>query len=350
MHEMKSMGVTIRKRKLPSGSVRLFLDIRHGGNRWYEGLGIILSDDRTLNKNLLLKAKEVRNNRELELLSERHHLPKPNSGSEDFISFFADLTKQKNSTWVTVLLHLKIYCPSGVRFCDLSPRWLEGFKSYLEVRLRPNTAALYFEKIKASLRIAMKQDLLVRNPIDKVEPIKKEKSLRTFLDLHEIEILYNTPSDNPDLRRAFLFACATGLRLSDVKSLRGDNISPDGRIRFRIKKTSTPESLPLSQQALELIGDITYSDKPIFNLPESDGSLWTHIQKWVGKTEIKKHVSFHTSRHTFAVLALDSGIDVFTLKELLGHKDIRHTLVYAKIVDKKKREAINMMPYFHKNQ
>ena len=68
------------------------------------------------------------------------------------------------------------------------------------------------------------------------------------------------------------------------------------------------------------------------------------IRQWVKRTGIDKNISFHCARHTFATLGLTCGIDLYTMSKLLGHRDIASTQIYAKIIDRKKMEAVAMLP------
>ena len=68
------------------------------------------------------------------------------------------------------------------------------------------------------------------------------------------------------------------------------------------------------------------------------------ILRWCMRAGITKHITFHSARHTHAVLLLENGADIYTVSKILGHKEIRTTQVYAKIVDKKKKEAAYLIP------
>ena len=68
------------------------------------------------------------------------------------------------------------------------------------------------------------------------------------------------------------------------------------------------------------------------------------LRAWAREAGIDKHLTFHVSRHTFATLALTHDVDLYTVSKLLGHKDISTTQIYAKIIDKKKQEAVNRLP------
>ena len=81
----------------------------------------------------------------------------------------------------------------------------------------------------------------------------------------------------------------------------------------------------------------------IFDLPTK---TWINLQLkvWMKNTGIEKNLSFHVSRHTFATLALTQGIDIYTVSKLLGHSKIQTTEIYAKIIDQKKKDAMNSLP------
>ena len=81
----------------------------------------------------------------------------------------------------------------------------------------------------------------------------------------------------------------------------------------------------------------------IFNIP-SQSQLGRVLRQWCKDAGIDKRVSFHTARHTFATLALTQGVDLYTVSKLLGHKTIQATQIYAKIVDEKKKAAMEMLP------
>lgn len=67
------------------------------------------------------------------------------------------------------------------------------------------------------------------------------------------------------------------------------------------------------------------------------------LTNWAALAGIKKHVTFHVSRHTFATMALTAGSDIYTISKLLGHSYVKTTQIYAKVVDRKKEEAVDLM-------
>jgi site-specific recombinase XerD len=84
-------------------------------------------------------------------------------------------------------------------------------------------------------------------------------------------------------------------------------------------------------------------DAKVFNLPSRMQILYI-LREWTKAAKIGKNVTFHTSRHTFATLSLTQGVDLYTVSKLLGHRQIKTTQVYAKIVDEKLKAAVERLP------
>ena len=138
-----------------------------------------------------------------------------------------------------------------------------------------------------------------------------------------------------------------GLRISDVKRLQWKDVFIDKgqyRLAVSMKKTKEPIYLPLSSEALKWMperGDKT-PDDTVFDLP-SGNEINRLLKPWAKAAGISKRFSFHTSRHTFATMMLTLGADLYTTSKLLGHADVKMTQVYAKIINKKKDEAVNLV-------
>ena len=105
------------------------------------------------------------------------------------------------------------------------------------------------------------------------------------------------------------------------------------------KKTGGIETLPISQQAVDLLGDRSQV-KPFEGI-FYDTRVRNNIKKWMTAAGITKKITFHSFRHTFATLQLSAGTDIYTVSKLLGHKAVATTQIYAHVMDEKKREAVN---------
>lgn len=239
---------------------------------------------------------------------------------------------------------------------NISESWLmrrmkeEGFREYLlnakqlkhpDKQLAQNSAAGYWSTFRGFLKIAYQEKLLQENVNDYLESIDAVDGRREFLTLEEVRQLAATPCDTPDLKNASLFSRLTGLRISDILALNWSNIvkATNGGwcLRIKTEKTDTEATLPLSQEAYELCG------KPGTGLVFKN--LKRHytqkpLQDWLKDASITKHFTFHCFRHTFATLQVNEGTDIYTVSHLLTHANIGTTQIYADIVDKSKRDAV----------
>ena len=250
--------------------------------------------------------------------------------------------------WRNTLKHLKDYTGGHIRFVAVTDVWLEEFKSYILTKVSQNTARSYFSKVKTALRRAVKDKIIVTNPADLVDQIKEQDIERIFLTFEEVQKLAQTPCRDHEVKRAFLFSCFTGLRISDIRQLQWQNIKKES-IEYRQRKTKGFEYLHLPPMAKQILAErpnpkiLNMQNTNVFNLPRNE-QLGKVLRKWCEKACIRKHVTFHTARHTFATLVLTRGGDLYTVSKLLGHKDIQSTQIYAKIVDEKKKAAMELLP------
>ena len=81
-------------------------------------------------------------------------------------------------------------------------------------------------------------------------------------------------------------------------------------------------------------------------MPSAISVIEQRLAEWAKNAGIEKHVTFHVSRHSYATMMLTIGVDIYTVSKLLGHKNVATTQIYAKIIDQKKIDAVNMMDRF----
>ncbi len=168
-----------------------------------------------------------------------------------------------------------------------------------------------------------------------------------YLAKAELEKIKTQELENPTLklnRDIFVFACYTGLAYADVKALEKNHlqIGVDGQkwIYTRRSKTITPVRILLLQTAEEIIN--RYKDHPKTErnstlLPVYSNQKTNHYLKEIAKkAKVKKKLSFHTARHTFATtVTLANGVPIETVSKLLGHTKITTTQIYARVIDSK---------------
>lgn len=144
-----------------------------------------------------------------------------------------------------------------------------------------------------------------------------------------------------------IFSCLTGLRYSDLEKLRWKEIresKEEIRIVFTQKKTDGLEYLYINENARQLLGERKAPEELVFTGLRYSAQTSNILIKWAVKSGVYKEFTFHSSRHTNAVLLLENGADIYTVSKRLGHKELRTTEIYAKIVDKKQKEAANIIP------
>ncbi|WP_423998903.1 site-specific integrase [Maribacter sp. IgM3_T14_3] len=116
------------------------------------------------------------------------------------------------------------------------------------------------------------------------------------------------------------------------------------RVIFRQKKTDSVEYLYISAQARKLLGSHRSPDEKVFKGLKYGAHFNAQILTWCMRAGITKHITFHSARHTNAVLLLENGADIYTVSKRLGHRELRTTQIYAKIIDTKMKAAANMIP------
>lgn len=375
--------VTLRRRNLRNGNVSLYLDIYIGGKRSYEYLRLYLIPERTRqdreqNKRTLDLALARKTRRLMEVQDGTF-----GSSSKDsdllFLDYMRELGNSKNALatrklWdVTVLCLSEMPRISGLRLVDMKADvilrirdWLLNDavnRTYKAVNdgdssgdekcgapklLSRNTAWLYFSKVKCALNTAYRNGLLDFNDSAKVEGIRKQDPEKSYLTLDELRTLWKCDRVDGRLRDGFVFSCLTGLRFSDVVSVRFDSVEDVNgrkRLRFRQTKTRGQEYLYLSRQAVEIVDkQVDQGDGLIFGSLGNSCTINRKLRRWTKAAGIEKHISFHTGRHTFAVLMLEQGVDIYTVSKLMGHTDVKTTQVYARIVDRRRLDAVDSIP------
>lgn len=321
--------------------------------------------DKLHNSETIKLAEQIRQKRENlinkpEIYSgyEKEQLKIRERGEFNFVEYFrmmADKRKASNhDNWVSAYKYLEAFTKGNLKFADLNEKFCTDFKEYLlttksnkssKTTLSRNSAVSYFNKVKAALKQAFKDGYLPFDLNAKIEPIKQEETRRNHLTLDELQRLYKTECQNPLLKRAALFSALTGMRFSDIQKLTWREVlfsKENGySIEFTQQKTNGVEYLPISKQAYQLLGESQKTTDKVFEDLKYSAYHNKHLYQWIGAAGITKDITFHCFRHTYATLQLSEGTDIYTLSKMLGHRELKTTQIYAKVIDQKKREAAN---------
>jgi len=345
------MSVVVREKRN-----KLYLDIYANGKRKWESLGLTLTTNKQQNKEIMRLAEICRSKKESQLLSGEWGLVDQIGGKQSLYSYLSDIGKgrKKNDHINRVLKYLEQFNNGNITLGQVTEKWLEDFQEYLlkESGLSKGTAGRYEAAVRYAMKKAVRDRLIAHNPTNGVRAIKIPESDKVYLTANEIQRLANTPMGGKlgeTVKRAFLFACFTGLRISDIKSLTWGDIDREKlQIKKRQEKTNTNVFIPLHKIAWEIINDGSihnYKELIFPRLTQSKTDTNTnYIVPWAKKAGIEKNIGWHTARHTFAVLSLDAGAEIYTVSKLLGHTNLKTTQIYAKATDKMKREAVNGLP------
>lgn len=209
-------------------------------------------------------------------------------------------------------------------------RWQQSI-----AHLTSNTRRHYLRSLSYVLKQAVEQGIIAVNPCARVK-VKHEQQPRQFLLVPEIKRLLEL--DSEPILNAFLFGCFSGLRLGDIVALRWADIE-NGYIYYKQKKTSSVERMMLTENAMEILARQNMNTTLVFPMMARK-AMTKHLRSAMQEAGITKHITFHCSRHTFATWLLSSDVPLNTIKEFLGHANISTTQIYAKLIDKKKDEAI----------
>ncbi len=356
--------VSLLRRPITNGRISLYLDfypaIRNPETmkmtrREYLGIYIYAKPrnemERDFNRQMLEKAEAIRCLRVTSLINDKFDFLDHEKMNGDFLAYFKKMCRKKYEKWDVVYAHFYNFVNGRCTFGDLTIELCKNFKEYLmsahQLRLTHrkisrNSAAGYYSTFRGLLKIAYRDKLIKENINDFLEKIEWEDVKKQYLTADELKRLAGTPCDIDVLKRASLFSCLTGLRISDILNLKWEDleIAPDQGycIRIRTQKTQTEAVLPISYEAIELCGEES-TGKVFKGLTRSMVNY--PLKKWIKQAGIEKNITFHGFRHTYATLQIASGTDIYTVSKMLTHRNVSTTQIYADLVSEKKRETVN---------
>lgn len=269
-------------------------------------------------------------------------------------------TKENLYTTITVLQEFR----PGLDFKDITYSFLKDFEVYLREKGNGiNTVAKHLRQLRTLVNEAINQGYIHADayPFRKFK-IKQEKGRHEFLTPDELKKLENLEMSDKKLRHvldAFLFCCYVGLRFSDFCQLKQSNfIKVNGKrwLHFKSVKTGIELRLPLhllfEGKALAILDRYNIAE---FASLGSNSEVNKALSVIVGMARIKKHVTYHTARHTCATLLIHQGVPITTVQKLLGHTSVKTTEIYSEILSntivrdlkavKRKRVVNNFQSY-----
>ena len=352
-------------------STKVTVELKH----WNEKKSIVAAGDKqSADKNLIIETILARinnvfvkyrlrdKNLSRDLFLREYNRPSDYATFFDFVRDYMRKISHRTelttlNTHMSVIRKLKEF-NTDLIFDDITRDWLDIYFAYLRRELdnNANTAYKNMAIIKKYVLAAYKAGYMTENPFEEWS-IKKITSTCVYLneeELAQLVALYNTGELEYKLHKTlefFLFMRFSSLHVGDAKKLQLEQFSEDHFTYFRMKlRNSKPEpiQIPISDPLKNLLSKIVGTRKkgPLFEVIQADQTMNRNLKDIAAIAEIDKPITHKVGRHTFATIYLRHTKDLAALKELLGHSDMKETLVYAHVMDESKRGGVQCFNSF----
>lgn len=368
--------VTLREKKLKTERISLYLDYyppiidpKTGNSTRREFLELYIfknpknQEDKKHNAETLAFANGIRSKREVQIRNKEYGFRDNVNISVDFIGFYKRIvddyynkgSKSNYQAWIASLNHFSNFCNNLVMTSNLDIHFVNRYRSYLlnvnttrnsakPKKLTQNTSATYFKHFLYVLKKAYNENFIEKNLAEQADYIKEEETHREYLTEKELNLLWNTPIKSEKVKHMAMFSALTGLRYVAVNNLNWSSIFSDKHqnnyITLLDSKSKSIKNHPISEDAFSLLKAQPTREGLVFGSTEYY-QVYRFVKEWIVKSDIKKKISFHNFRHSYATLQLANGTDIYTVSKLLGHKNLTTTQIYTKVLDKNKIEAAN---------
>ena len=352
-------SVVVRKRLLADGLYSLYLDINTKGERTRENLQLYLMPGNSKsvkesNEKTIEEAKAIAQQRKEEILNRKDDAPLPYASETYFLNYFKDKAIEKKgedqSKWGnyrSVLKILETYCNEDMPFTKIDKKWIIDFGKYLNdvvpylhktisrkertqgEKLSYSSKITYFSIFQRVLVEAYRDRLLAENPFVGEQaiimfPRSQYKRKLRFLTWEEIGKLYDTSCGWPELRRAFLFSCYTGVKYPDVLRMLWKNVNVDeyGQITIilDVPMSKEPYIINVPKQAEEFMGARAEPDDHVFEGLKYNATVSAHLRKWAMSAGILEDFTFSAARHSYIAFLLQSGLKPLEVVDIIGFK------------------------------
>jgi integrase len=239
----------------------------------------------------------------------------------------------------SVLKKLKEF-KKPIMFSELDENFINDYKQHIRSKLKngPATIEKNMKVIKCYINLARRENKEIVSPFESIK-IQETKSNREYLESDELKKLIaiyksNRLADNLHLvLRHFLFCCFTGLRISDFKRCKKDDVINNMLVMVPVKtkKFGKQIKVPLTDTALQLIADEDSNTAHLFK-SYTEQVMNRYLKRIMTNAGIKKNITMHCARHTFATMFLQKTKNIAALQKLLGHSKITETMIYAHVL------------------
>ena len=316
---------------------------------------------RLFNKTIEEISESIRCQRYIQIVKRDYNFLGKDNLEGDFLEYFHRNADFHGPKFEAARLHFEEFCDHSCKFKDLSPSLCEKYRFYIlhdkhlancDKSIKHNTASSYFNVFLNIVKLAFKDNIIPDDYTKDVRPIKWNHDInKDYLTVEEIHLLEQMKYDkHPQLPQACLFSIYTGLRRSDILDLKWEHFVRRGNhvyIEKKIVKTEMFVRLPLSRDALRIIGKRKKEGTVFTELTIS--ILNIHVKRWLELANIRKHITFHCFRHTYAMMLTEKGISTNIISSLLCHKKLSSTQVYSKVTTQMVERTIEQIDFKNDN-
>ena len=318
-------------------------------------------EQRLFNKTIEEISESIRCQRYIQIVRRDYNFLGKDNLEGDFLEYFHRNADFHGPKFEAARLHFEEFCGHSCKFKDLSPSLCEKYRFYIlhdkhlancDKSIKHNTASSYFNVFLNIVKLAFKDNIIPDDYTKDVRPIKWNHDInKDYLTVEEIQLLEHMKYDkHPQLPQACLFSIYTGLRRSDILDLKWEHFVRRGNhvyIEKKIVKTEMFVRLPLSKDALRIIGKRKKEGTVFTELTIS--ILNIHVKRWLELANIRKHITFHCFRHTYAMMLTEKGISTNIISSLLCHKKLSSTQVYSKVTTQMVERTIEQIDFKNDN-
>lgn len=328
-----------------------------GRSRVAKDKNLIINQTRARVNDVLVKARLRDEQLTKDSFLRYYENPKDFAGFSEFMTYYYNKVyrlKEENTmkTYKTIIKKVNDFAP-GLSFREIDYDFGMRFIAHLrKTGVKESTIWKNLKTFKVFVEAAKREGYIVKTSFDQVK-IRKVKSEVIYLDEDEFLRLVNLYHEETlgeglqNVLRFFLFMAATSLHVGDAKDLRIEQFR-NGELHYKRRKTRKEVSVPMKSLAESIFSFYRQGRKRglLFRELPCEQKINIHLKEIAKVAKIDKNISCKTARHTFATIFYRHSKDLYALKEILGHSDLKDTMIYAHLLDDAKTEGMKAFDAF----
>ena len=265
-------------------------------------------------------------------------------------------SKSTRQGYEALVVQLKGYADDDFAEREVDEEFCRGFTNYLLANVKPTSARSYLEKLRTLTRQMKKRGEIATLPQVELRTLMppRESAQKVYLTRDELRAMQEAPCPAESTKQAFLFSCYTGLLKGEVQDLKWDAIRLNGNgleLMRTVEHSGEQVRVPIVEPAREILES---AERAYGSLPEGEQdervfhllsgiTINDHIRRWAQAAGVAKHINYMTSRHTFAIMALRAGVDLYVLARWCGYSNVAAAQGYADLVGRNVRSDSELL-------